>query len=61
MGDLSDLLGIYPTSIRWNAETGFLAISVFNSESGERELQEIELGRRQRSPSTWRRGNAVTD
>jgi hypothetical protein len=45
MGDLSDLLGIYPTSIRWNAETGFLAISVFNSESGERELQEIELGR----------------
>ena len=45
MSDLSGLHGIYPTSLRWNAETGFLAISVFNSESGERELQEIELGR----------------
>jgi hypothetical protein len=44
MSDLSDLHGIYPTSLRWNAETGFLAISVFNSETGERELQPIELG-----------------
>jgi hypothetical protein len=44
MSDLSDLRGIYPTSLRWNAETGFLAISVFNAETGERELQEIELG-----------------
>jgi hypothetical protein len=45
MSDLSDLHGIHPTSLRWNSETGFLAISVFNSETGERELQEIELGK----------------
>jgi hypothetical protein len=44
MSDLSDLHGVYPTSLRWNAETGVLAISVFNAETGERELQEIELG-----------------
>jgi hypothetical protein len=44
MSDLSDLHGIYPTSLRWNAESGFLAISVFNAETGERELQQIELG-----------------
>jgi hypothetical protein len=43
MSDLSGLRGIYPTSLRWNAD-GFLAISVFNPETGERELQEIELG-----------------
>jgi hypothetical protein len=45
MSDLSDLHGVYPTSLRWNAETGFLAISVFNAETGERELREIELGK----------------
>jgi hypothetical protein len=45
MSDLSDLHGVYPTSLRWNAETGFLAISFFNAETGERELQEIELGK----------------
>jgi hypothetical protein len=44
MSHLSDLLGFYPNSLRWNAEIGFPAISVFNSESGRRELQEIELG-----------------
>ena len=44
MSDLSDLHGIYPTSLRWNAEDGFLARSVFNAETGERELQQIELG-----------------
>jgi hypothetical protein len=44
MSDLSDLHGIYPTSLRWNAETGVLAISVFNAEAGERQLQQIELG-----------------
>ena len=44
MSDLSDLHGIYPTSLRWNAESGFLAVSVFNGETGERELQQIELG-----------------
>jgi hypothetical protein len=44
MSDLSDLHGVFPTSLRWNAETGVLAISVFNAEAGERELQQIELG-----------------
>jgi hypothetical protein len=45
MSDLSDLHGIYPTSLRWNAEGGFLAVSAFNAETGARELQEIELSR----------------
>jgi hypothetical protein len=45
MSDLSDLHGIYPTSLRRNAESGILAISIYNSETGERELQEIELGK----------------
>ena len=44
MSDLSDLHGIYPSSLRWNAESGFLAVSAFNGEAGERELQPIELG-----------------
>jgi hypothetical protein len=44
MSDLSDLHGIYPTSLRWNAESGFLAVSAFNGETGERELQPIEFG-----------------
>ena len=44
MSDLSDLHGVNPISIRWNAESGFLAVAVFNAESGERELQQIELG-----------------
>jgi hypothetical protein len=45
MSDLSGLHGVYPTSLRWDAESGFLAVSVFNPETGERELQEIELGK----------------
>ena len=44
MSDLSGLHGVYPTSLRWNAENGFLGIAVFNAETGEREVQEIELG-----------------
>ena len=44
MSDISDLHGVYPPSLRWNAETGVLGISAFNPESGERELREIELG-----------------
>jgi hypothetical protein len=44
MSDLSDLHGTIPTSLRWNAEEGSLAVSVFNAERGERELREIELG-----------------
>ena len=34
MSDLSGLHGVYPTSLRWNAEGGFLGISAFNP--GER-------------------------
>jgi hypothetical protein len=45
MSDLSDLHGVFPTALRWNAEDGFLGISVFNSETGARELEEIELGK----------------
>jgi hypothetical protein len=45
MSDLSGLRGVYPNALRWNAESGFLAVSAYNSESGERELQEIELGK----------------
>jgi hypothetical protein len=45
MSDLSDLHGIFPTSLRWNAEQGYFGYSVFNEESGEREVKEIELGR----------------
>jgi hypothetical protein len=44
MSDLSDLHGIYATALRWNAEDGFLGISSFNPETGERELQPIEFG-----------------
>ena len=44
MSDLSDLHGIFPNSLRWNAETGILGIAVYNAETGERELQEILLG-----------------
>ena len=44
MSDLSDLHGIYPTSLRWNAESGFLGVSAFNGETGERELRQVELG-----------------
>jgi hypothetical protein len=45
MSDLSGLHGVYAPSFRWNAERGFPAVSVFNPELGERELQEIELGK----------------
>jgi hypothetical protein len=41
MSDLSDLHGIFPDSLRWNAETG---VGVFNPETGEREVREILLG-----------------
>jgi hypothetical protein len=44
MSDLSDLEGIYPNSLRWNAEDGRLAISAYDAEVGERGLQEINLG-----------------
>jgi hypothetical protein len=45
MSDLNDLVGVYPTSLRWNAEDGYLGYSTYNSETGEREIKEIELGK----------------
>ena len=44
MSDLSGLHGVFPNSLRWNAEIGVLGVAVFNVETGERELQEILLG-----------------
>jgi hypothetical protein len=44
MSDLSDLHGVFPVSIRWNAEEGCLTYSTLNSETGERELKTIPLG-----------------
>lgn len=46
MSDLDDLVGpgIYPTTIRWNAELGCLNFSAYDTETGERDLKEIELG-----------------
>jgi hypothetical protein len=43
MSDLSDLHGVYPNSLPWNAEVGFLAVAAYNAATGERELQQIEL------------------
>jgi len=36
MSDLSDLHGVPPTTLRWNAEQGYLGYSAFNAETGER-------------------------
>jgi hypothetical protein len=44
MSDLSDLHGIFPTALRWNAEDGILGVATFNPETGERELQPIAFG-----------------
>ena len=44
MSDLSDLHGIFPDSLRWNAETGIFGVARFNPETGEREVQAIVLG-----------------
>jgi hypothetical protein len=44
MSDLSDLEGVYPSSLRFNAEDGFLAVSGYSGETGERELKPIEFG-----------------
>jgi hypothetical protein len=56
MSDLAGLHGVFPTSIRWNAEDGVLGVSVFNPESGERKLQEIELGQPATFAMIWRHG-----
>ena len=44
MSDISDLEGVFPTSIRWNAKDGFLGIAAFNQETGERGIEEVALG-----------------
>ena len=44
MSDLAGLHGAFPTSARWNSETGFLGVSVYSAETGGRELREIPLG-----------------
>jgi hypothetical protein len=45
MSDLGDLHGIFPPSIRWNAEDGVLGIAIYNPETGERGVQPIDLGK----------------
>jgi hypothetical protein len=44
MSDISDLEGIFPIALRWNAENGVLGHSTFDSATGERGIEEIELG-----------------
>ena len=44
MSDLSGLHGVFAPSLRRNAEEGFLSVSVFNPETGQREPKEIDLG-----------------
>jgi len=42
--DISDLHGIFPTSLRWNAEMGVLGYSAYDEVTGEQTIKEIELG-----------------
>src|SRR5215475_8669749 len=44
MSYISDLHGVYAVPIRWNAEGGVLGYSCYNEATGERDIQEIELG-----------------
>jgi hypothetical protein len=44
MSDPSDLHGVYPTALRWNATDGFLARWIFDEAAGERMAKPIELG-----------------
>jgi hypothetical protein len=44
VSDISDLEGVYPSSLRFNAEEGFLGLSTYNDETGEREVKPIEFG-----------------
>jgi hypothetical protein len=44
MSDISDLHGVYPTSLRFNAEGGVLGIGAYDETTGERTVKEIELG-----------------
>jgi hypothetical protein len=57
MSDLSGLHGVFAPSLRWNAEEGFLSVSVFNPETGEREPKEINLG----PPATFVMGMATRE
>src|SRR5215471_16720753 len=44
VSDINDLRGVFPTPLRWNAEGGILGIGVFDDATGERSVEEIELG-----------------
>jgi len=44
MSDIDDLQGVFPTTLRWNAEGGAIGYSAFDEESGERTIKPIELG-----------------
>src|SRR5262249_29928235 len=44
MTDISDLHGIYPSPLRWNAEAGVLGRGVFDEATGEHTIEMIELG-----------------
>jgi hypothetical protein len=67
LSDLGEHSGDYPKAARWNAEHGGLAVSSFNIETGQRELQPVafgcaestfvlDLGRRMRGFSMYRPG-----
>jgi len=42
--DLADLRGVFPTPLRWNAEIGVLGYGTYDDATGERSVEEIELG-----------------
>ena len=44
MTDISDLHGIYPSPLRWNAEVGVLGRGIFDEVTGERTIVVIEFG-----------------
>jgi hypothetical protein len=44
MTDISDLRGVFPTPLRWNAEGGVLGRGVRDEATGERDIEVIELG-----------------
>jgi hypothetical protein len=43
MSDITDLHGVFPTPLRWNAEAGVLGYGVYDEATGERDVKEIEL------------------
>jgi hypothetical protein len=44
MSDIQDLHGVFPTPLRWSAETGQLGYSTFDPATGERAVEVVELG-----------------